>query len=161
VERAERARAEFPAGAQFGRLTVVAYRDSGHVMVRCVCGVVKDYNAYDLRHGVVVSCGCKRTEWTGAVPTHGMAGSPEYAAWTNIKQRIFNPECHAYKDYGGRGLGMEPAWVDDFAAFLSEVGVRPNPDLSIDRIDNYLGYVRGNLRWATRSQQAQNTRRAA
>lgn len=161
AERVEQVRAEFSAGKVFGRLTVVGYRDSSHVMVRCECGAVKDQTAWDLRHGVVVSCGCKKREWSGPAPVHGMAGSPEYAAWTNIKQRIFNPNCLAFPDYGGRGLTMQPEWVDDFVAFLSEVGCRPAADLSIDRIDNDLGYVRGNLRWATKSQQARNTRRAA
>jgi hypothetical protein len=96
-------------------------------------------------------------KWCGV---HGYCAQrvAEHKAWRNIKQRIFNPRHYAYGNYGGRGLTMEPEWVHDFAAFLAEVGPKPSPELSIDRIDNDLGYVKGNLRWATLSQQNANKR---
>lgn len=159
-ERVERARAEFSAGLRFDRLVVVEYQGATCVLVRCDCGAEKIVAAWDLRYGVVGSCGragCARGD-RGRRPTHGMSSLPEYKIWGAIKQRILNPACHAYADYGGRGLTMEPDWVDSFEAFIEHVGPRPSPDLSIDRIDNDLGYLRGNLRWATREQQARNTR---
>lgn len=161
ADQARRLREEFAAGVRFGRLTVVEYQGSVAVAVRCDCGEARSVPAADLRNGHTVSCGCKKFEHPGGISTHGMSGSPEYRAWANIKDRIFNPACHAFENYGGRGLTMEPEWVDDFAAFFAEVGPRSSPDLSIDRVDNDRGYVRGNLRWATASEQAQNQRRWA
>lgn len=92
--------------------------------------------------------------------THGetRAGSwsPEYRAWFCMKQRCFNPKSSSYERYGLRGITVHPAWVDNFAAFLSHVGRRPSPSHSLDRIDNECGYVPGNVRWATDREQARN-----
>ena len=53
---------------------------------------------------------------------------------------------------------MHPEWANSFAAFLRDVGERPSLGHSIDRIDNTKGYVPGNVRWATRSEQGRNKR---
>jgi hypothetical protein len=82
----------------------------------------------------------------------------EYEIWFGIKQRLFNKNCPAYKNYGGRGLTMQSEWVDDFKTFIKDVGARPSPKLTLDRIDNNKGYIRGNIRWADRSQQMMNQR---
>lgn len=74
----------------------------------------------------------------------------------DIKKRCFNPNFHEYHRYGGRGITMHPAWVDDFLSFLAEVGHRPAPHLTLERIDNNRGYVPGNLKWATRLDQSRN-----
>lgn len=73
-------------------------------------------------------------------------------------KRCENPKNHAYPRYGGRGITVCPEWRSDFAAFLRDVGPRPSPDLSLDRIDNNGNYEPGNVRWATAAQQAQNRR---
>jgi hypothetical protein len=74
-------------------------------------------------------------------------------------RRCENPNDQAYPRYGGRGITVCPEWRADFAAFLRDVGRRPNPELSIDRIDNDRGYEPGNVRWATAKQQANNRRK--
>jgi hypothetical protein len=81
-----------------------------------------------------------------------------HQAWCSMRQRILNPACANFRDYGGRGLTIEPEWIDSFEAFARDVGLRPEPSLSLERVDNDLGYVRGNVVWATRSEQVRNRR---
>jgi hypothetical protein len=63
-----------------------------------------------------------------------------------------------YPDYGGRGIRVCDAWVNSFDAFLADVGPKPGPEYSIDRINNDGNYEPGNVRWATVIQQAGNKR---
>ena len=69
-----------------------------------------------------------------------------------------NPKFRQYKDYGGRGISIHPDWIGrgGFQSFLSEIGPRPSPNHTLDRIDNNKGYVPGNIRWATRTIQNRN-----
>lgn len=73
------------------------------------------------------------------------------------KNRILNPKNKDYPKYGGRGLTWESDW-DDFDTFISEVGMRPTPKHTLERIDNDKGYIRGNVRWATKREQDRNKR---
>lgn len=82
----------------------------------------------------------------------------EYHIWFNIKQRLYNKNCATYHNYGGRGLTMEESWKCSFKTFVNDIGPRPKKDLTLDRIDNDKGYVKGNIRWADRVTQAQNRR---
>jgi hypothetical protein len=87
-----------------------------------------------------------------------MCYTPEWGAWAGIKQRCFDPKSVSFDDYGGRGITMAPEWRDDFLAFYEHLGPRPSPAYSVDRIDVDGNYEPGNVRWATRSQQAANKR---
>jgi hypothetical protein len=69
-----------------------------------------------------------------------------------------NPENLHFKNYGGRGIDVCAAWHDDFAAFIADVGPRPSPLHTIERVDNSRGYEPGNVVWATRKQQQRNLR---
>jgi len=91
--------------------------------------------------------------------THGMSSSPEYRAWRTMISRCKNPNASAYKNYGGRGISVCQRWVESFENFLSDMGRRPS-GLSIDRINNDGNYEPGNCRWATRTEQARNSRMA-
>lgn len=82
--------------------------------------------------------------------------TPEYRSWQMMKNRCLNPNAHDFKFYGGRGIGIDARWVDSFEEFLGDMGRRPSPDLSLDRIDGSLGYTKANCRWATRQEQARN-----
>lgn len=84
--------------------------------------------------------------------------TPEYKAWGNMRDRCLNPLHPAFPRYGGRGLSLEPAWVD-FETFLRDVGPKSNPNDTLERLDNSLGYVRGNVAWRSPKHQARNTRR--
>lgn len=65
------------------------------------------------------------------------------------KDRCVNPRARGYENYGGRGIKFGFVAGSDMALWiLSNLGPRPGPKASIDRIDNARGYVPGNLRWA-------------
>lgn len=89
---------------------------------------------------------------------HGYSQTAEYKIWKGVKGRCLNPNHSEWRNYGGRGLTMHPAWAARFLAFLAEVGPRPTPQHSIERENNSKGYVPGNVRWATRAEQAVNRR---
>lgn len=81
----------------------------------------------------------------------------EYRAWSGMKVRCSNPNFKDWHLYGGRGISVCARWLDSFAAFYGDVGPRPSAAHSLDRHPNGDGnYEPGNVRWATRKQQARN-----
>lgn len=73
-----------------------------------------------------------------------------------MKSRCYNPKNIRYANYGARGIKVCDEWIHSFSTFLSDVGKRPSPNHSIDRINNDGDYELGNIRWATRKEQALN-----
>ncbi len=87
---------------------------------------------------------------------HGMAKSPEHNAWCLMKARCYNKNHPRYAEWGGRGIRMDLRWKKDFMEFFLDMGLRPSPQHSLDRIDNNKGYCPGNVRWATKEEQSSN-----
>ena len=86
------------------------------------------------------------------------AWPPGYAIWHGMRQRCLNPNHASWKNYGGRGIQVCERWRRSFADFVADMGPRPSPTHSIDRIDVNGNYEPGNCRWATPFQQSQNKR---
>jgi len=83
----------------------------------------------------------------------------EYGIWSQMIGRCHNETNESYEDYGGRGIKVCDTWRNDFAAFLRDMGPRPSLKHTLDRYpDNDGNYQPGNVRWATKTEQARNTR---
>ena len=88
----------------------------------------------------------------------GVGRSVEYRLWSGMKDRCFNKNEQDYPYYGGAGITVCERWLT-FEPFLADMGRRPSPKHSLDRIDGTGNYEPGNVRWATRSLQNYNRRR--
>lgn len=152
-------------GAVVGYITVIGppVTTNGkhfYSLVRCACGKEWQARRDSIRRGRIVSCGsCNKRQ----PRTHGQCSraykSPEYLAWGGMIQRCTNPRAPKYDYYGGRGITVCEAWLR-FENFFADMGPKPDPLLTLERIDNEGNYEPGNCKWATRSEQSFNTRRS-
>jgi hypothetical protein len=173
------------AGDRFGRLVLISreqdstYLKEGYVCkkavwkCKCDCGNTKSVLLNSLKIGNSRSCGCIQREIAAKLGSesskHGQSGHKGkkgtiyYHTWAAMNQRCKNKNSPAYASYGGRGITVDPSFKD-FCTFykhlLQNLGERPQ-GFTLDRINNDLGYIPGNIRWADRKTQANNRRKAS
>jgi hypothetical protein len=94
---------------------------------------------------------------------HSLTKTKGYKLWCNIIQRCYNPKNHSYKYYGEKGVVMEDYFKNSYENFIDWIKGIANYDnwlnsseLSLDRIDNTLGYIRGNIKFSTKTEQVEN-----
>jgi hypothetical protein len=158
-------------GKVFSRLTVVGRAPSARGNTKwlccCSCGNMREVFTTCLRNGETKSCGCYKSELLRVRMTkHGHAGkwkqhstsSSTYGTWRAMLSRCYTKTDADYKHYGGRGIYVCQRWRKSFVNFLDDMGERPAPHLSLDRVNNDGPYSKANCRWATASQQRVNKR---
>lgn len=150
-------------GRTFGRLTgIVRVGSDPHGTATweflCECGTRVTRTGTEVTRGKTLSCGCLRRDIAPVMnATHGEWGCAEWQTWSSMRARCENVSHKAYANYGGRGIMVCERW-SSYENFLADMGRRPSPAHSLDRINNGLGYTPDNCRWASRSVQSRNRR---
>jgi hypothetical protein len=148
-------------GKVFGRLKVIRFYKRENLMTKweclCECGNTAIIAGHNL--GRTQSCGCLQKETVKRTSTkHGMGKTSEARCWRAAKNRCVNPKNSNYKNYGARGITMCDRWMECFENFIEDMGMKPSPNLTLERIDNEKGYCPENCKWDTQKNQAGNRR---
>jgi len=154
---------------KFGRLTAIKIgcRDKNRAILwlcKCDCGMFTYVSSSSLVRGQSKSCGCFQKELAAIrSTTHGHTKgkrTSEYLSWSSMLSRCYNKNKKGYHNYGGRSIEVCDRWrgIHGFENFLADMGYKPYPHASHDRIDNDGNYELNNCKWATPQEQAKNRR---
>lgn len=136
---------------RFGSWTVIEKSAKPKYWVcRCDCGDVSHVHGKTLRNGS--STQCRKCYFSLRKKTH-----PLYSTWYLMIDRCENPDAKDYGRYGAVGVHVCDRW-HSLDLFVADVGDKPSPEMTLDRIDNSKGYEPGNVRWASKAVQARNRR---
>lgn len=79
----------------------------------------------------------------------------EHQIWRSMKKRCKCPTNKDYPKYGARGIAVCERW-ESFDNFMADMGPRPSPSHSVERIDNDGNYEPSNCKWGTKIEQSRN-----
>lgn len=148
-------------GFKFGSLVTLEEVDSvirGHRQFLCLCDcgkntVVTQNNLLKGNTTRCVSCG-KEARRKSSTKFNVKEHRGAYSTWRSMLFRCKNVDTYKHVE-------ICKEWsceLTGFLHFLKDMGDRPE-GLTLDRIDNNLGYFKENCRWASRSVQNHNKRK--
>jgi len=129
------------------------------VVCLCECGDEVEISLDQWTRKRSVSCGCYQRNIMKERATHSLSKSAEYKVWQGMKGRCHNPNHADYYNYGARGVTVSDEWKEIFETFISDMGNRPTPTSTIERVDGLLGYCKENCCWIEKAEQSKNRRR--
>jgi hypothetical protein len=146
-------------GFAYGKLVVErmlgSLNNRVYWLCKCKCGNYAELSTNALNSGNTKSCGCLRDEKTRIGSTkHGLSSSRAYGAWARMMTRVYSEKSDHYHRYGGRGLLVESRF-HDVTEFFNYMGDCPE-GMTLERLDNDIGYVTGNMVWASSKVQSRN-----
>lgn len=154
-------------GKRFGKWLVVEKTDGKEGVCnsvwkcRCDCGNEKLIKGINLIRGKSRSCGCLKTSiCKNRFLKHGMHNTKIYQTWEAMISRCECKTNISYKNYHKRGIEVCDEWKKSFEKFYEDVSKLENfgsEGYTLDRINNDEGYAPGNVRWADRYTQNNNT----
>jgi len=149
-------------GQKFNMMTIIeekeAHKKQRQFLCKCDCGHIGIHKLILLTSGQTKSCGCLRKRRFLEINTsHSKSRTKLNFVWQSMKQRCANPNCHAYKYYGGRGISVCEQWSNSLVPFYEwSINNGYKEGLSLDRIDVDGDYCPENCRWVDMKTQSRN-----
>src|SRR5574343_171576 len=176
MERGESGRSGFlpirpKVGARFGKFVVVSseYGKRSKSELKCDCGRFirvcnRTIRGYSESTGMCHSCASK-PKFQARKKYRDLFNDREYAMWSHrysgMVRRCYNLKCIEYRNYGARGIEVWAEWRKDrrkWVEYATTLEGGQDEGLDMDRIDNDKGYVPGNIRLVTRTENSRNRR---